>query len=245
MFTDSHCHVLHEYYDNIEKVLLNAKENNVVRIINASYNMQSSLEVLDSVLKYDNMYGAVGLHPENCLEEFDYDIFNKLNDKIVAIGEIGLDYHYGKENKDKQIEVFKKQLDIAQKLNLPVIIHSRDAVADTLNILKEYNLKGVIHSFSGSLEVAKEYIKMGYLLGINGVITFKNCNLKDVIKNIDTKNIILETDSPYLTPTPFRGQKNEPSHIKDIALFVSNVYGINVSDLANITNDNIKRVFDI
>lgn len=245
MFCDSHCHILKEYYDDIEEVLNNAKNNNVDRIINAAYNYDSSKEILDIVKKYDNVYGVVGLHPENCLENFDYCIFDNLDKKIVGIGEIGLDYHYGKENKDKQIEIFNKQLQIASDLNLPVVIHSRDAVMDTLNILKNYKVKGVIHSFSGSLEVAKEYIKMGYLLGINGVITFKNCNLKDVINNISLDNIILETDSPYLTPVPFRGTKNEPAKMIETAKFLCDLYDVGLDELASITNKNIKRIFDI
>ena len=128
---------------------------------------------------------------------------------------------------------------------MPVIIHSREATEDTINTLKKYKVTGVIHSFSGSLETAKIYIKMGYLLGINGVITFKNSKLKDVIKEIPLESIVLETDSPYLTPEPFRGKKNEPARIKEIAEFICDLKGISLEDLATITNHNIKRIFDI
>ena len=245
MFTDTHCHIFKEYYDDINKVLENAKNSNVNRLIVAADNYNSSLEVLDLVSKYDNIYGCIGLHPENCNEVFDYDIFYKLNDKIVAIGEIGLDYHYGKEDKDKQIEIFEKQLSIAEELNLPVVVHSRDATQDTIDILSKYNVKGVIHSFSGSLEVANIYIKMGFKLGINGVITFKNAKLKDVFTLLDPSNIVLETDSPYLTPEPYRGHSNEPSHILDIAKYVSNLYNISLEELSSITNNNIKDIFNI
>lgn len=245
MFVDSHCHILKNYYENINLVLKNAENNSVNRFINSAYNYKSSLEVINLCNSYKNMFGAIGLHPENCLEDFDYDIFNNLSNKIVAVGEIGLDYHYGKENKDKQIEIFRKQLKIAESLNLPVVIHSRDANLDTINILKEYNVKGVIHSFSGSLETAMIYIKMGFILGINGVVTFKNCNLKNILVNIPLEFIVLETDSPYLTPVPYRGQKNEPARIKDIALFLCDIYNLDINELAKITNENIKRVFDI
>ena len=245
MFCDSHCHVFKEYYSNIEEVIKNAVSNNVNKMIVAADNYNSSLEVLDLVNKYDNVYGCIGLHPENVLEEFDYSIFDNLNKKIVAVGEIGLDYHYGKEEKEKQIEIFKKQLSIAQKLNLPVVIHSRDATEDTINILKQYKLKGVIHSFSGSLETANIYLKLGYKLGINGVVTFKNCNLKDVLINIKPSDIVLETDSPYLTPEPYRGKLNEPARIYDIATFLSDLYKIDLDELANITNKNVKEIFDI
>lgn len=246
MFCDTHCHVLKEYYQGeIGNILSLAKNNGVDRIINAGYNTSSSKEVISLTKQFDNMYGVIGIHPENVLEEVDLTIFNNIDKKIVGIGEIGLDYHYTKETRDKQIEMFEYQLDLAAKLNLPVVIHSRDATQDTIDILKRHHNFGVIHSFSGSLEVAKEYIKMGFALGINGVVTFKNCNLKDTLKNIDINSIVLETDSPYLTPVPFRGTQNNPSHIKDIATFVAEIHGISVAELAEITNKTVARIFDI
>ncbi len=245
MFCDTHCHIFNEYYDDIDVVLKNAKNNNIDRIIVAADNYSSSLEVLDIIKKYDYVYGCIGLHPENVLQDFDYNIFNNLPKKVIAIGEIGLDYHYGKEFRQNQIEIFKKQLNIAQKYNLPVVIHSRDATEDTINILKEYNVKGVIHSFSGSIETAKIYIKMGFKLGINGVITFKNCKLSEVYKELSPNDIVLETDSPYLTPEPFRGRKNEPAKVWDISLFVAKLFNISQEMLSNITNNNVKEIFDI
>lgn len=245
MFTDTHCHIFKEYYDNIDEILNNANEKKVNRIIVASDNYNTAMEVLDLVNKYDNIYGCIGLHPENIDDNFDFNIFNNLPKKIIAIGEIGLDYHYTKDNKEKQIEIFKKQLSIAQKLNLPVVVHSRDATQDTIDILKQFNVKGVIHSFSGSLETAKIYLKLGFKLGINGVITFKNCNLKDVYKNLSLNDIVLETDSPYLTPSPYRGQRNEPSHILDIAMFVSTIYNVDLYTLADCLDKNINEIFDL
>lgn len=245
MFCDTHCHVLSEYYDAIDEILKNAKEAGVSRVINAAYNLESSKEVMALVKKYPEMYGVVGLHPENIEEDFDYTIFDNLDKKIVGIGEIGLDYHYTKDNKDKQIEVFERQLDIAEKLNLPVVIHSREAAGDTLEILKRHHNFGVIHSYSGSLEMAREYIKLGFVLGVNGVVTFKNCNLKDTLKNIDMNSIVLETDSPYLTPVPFRGTQNNSGKMMNTARFVADIYGVPLSELAEITNQNIKRIFDI
>ena len=170
---------------------------------------------------------------------------NNLPDKIVAIGEIGLDYHYGKDDKDKQIEIFRKQLKIAENLHLPVVIHSRDATEDTINVLKDFHLHGVIHSFSGSLETAKIYLNMGYKLGVNGVITFKNAKLKDVYKELSPNDIVLETDSPYLAPEPHRGEQNSPKNILDIALFVASIYDITLEELAKTTNENIRHIFDI
>lgn len=245
MFCDTHCHILSEYYDDIDEILKDAKEAGVSRVINAAYNLESSKEVMALVKKYPEMYGVVGLHPENIEEDFDYTIFDNLDKKIVGIGEIGLDYHYTKDNKDKQIEVFERQLDIAEKLNLPVVIHSREAAGDTLEILKKHHNFGVIHSYSGSLEMAREYIKLGFVLGINGVATFKNCNLKATLKNIDMNSIVLETDSPYLTPVPFRGTQNNPGKMMNTARFVADIYEVPLSELAEITNQNIKRIFDI
>lgn len=136
-------------------------------------------------------------------------------------------------------------MELAEKYDLPVVVHSRESTLDTINTLKKYNVKGLIHSFSGSLETAKEYIKMGYLIGINGVITFKNANIKDVIKEIPLEYLVLETDSPYLTPVPFRGKQNNPSHIIDIAKFICELKDISLDDLSKITNYNLERIFKI
>ena len=141
--------------------------------------------------------------------------------------------------------MFDRQLSLAEAVNKPVIIHSRDATVDTIEILKKHHVKGVMHAFSGSYETAMIYIKMGLLIGVGGVITFKNCNLKDVISRLDLNNIVLETDSPYLTPTPYRGERNDPSHVIDVAKYICDLKGISLEELSKITNDNIKRCFDI
>lgn len=248
MFVDTHCHIFKSDYDNIDEVLNNASNNNIKYYINNGSDREYNKEVLELVKKYDNMYGALGIHPESVdnytLDDIEFIKNNLNNEKIVAIGEIGLDYHYTKENKDEQIKLLEMQLSLAEKYNLPVIIHSRDATEDTINTLKKFNCRGTIHSFSGSLETAKIYIKMGYLLGVNGVITFKNCNIKDVIKEVGLDNIVLETDSPYLTPVPYRGMQNNPSHILDIAKFVSELYNISLEELSYRTNENIKRMYE-
>ena len=246
MLTDTHCHVLKEYYDDKKSILDNAKEQGVLRIINASYNMASSLEVIKDVKKYDNVYGVVGLHPENCLEEFDYKIFDSLPSKIVGIGEIGLDYHYGKENKNEQIAIFERQLVIAERLNLPVVIHSRDATLDTIEILKRHKVKGVIHSFSGSYETACIYIKMGFVLGVNGVVTFKNARVPvEVAKAVPVDRLLLETDAPYLAPVPCRGKRNDSSYIGYIAEKIAEIKNMDTQELINITTENAKRMYGI
>ena len=249
MFTDTHCHLYKEYYENLEEILNHAYETKVNRFIVAGCDSSSNKEVFNLVQEYKNIYGCVGIHPEetltykiNDLEELEQEL---KSDKIVAIGEIGLDYHYDKENKELQKKLFIKQLEIAKKYKKPVVIHSRDATQDTIDILRKYPMvRGVIHSFSGSLEVAKIYINMGYKLGINGVVTFKNSHLKELLPDIKD-NIVLETDSPYLTPHPYRGTPNEPKYIFNIASFVSDYLNISLEELARITNKNIMSIFDI
>ncbi len=251
MFVDSHCHILSEYYleNSIENIIYEAKKNKVKALINSGFDQKSNEEIITLIDKYNEIYGTIGIHPNNINEvdenNINYIIKNITNNKIVAIGEIGLDYHYGSDNKDSQFFWFKKQLELASKYNLPVVIHSRDATADTINILKQFKVKGVIHSFSGSLETAREYIKLGFLLGINGTITFKNSKLFEVIKNLDLENIIIETDCPYLTPEPYRGQINYPKNIIYIAEYIAKLKNITLDELSIITNKNIKRIFDI
>lgn len=246
-FVDTHCHVFENDYEDIDAILKDAENNNIKYIINNGSNGEYNREVLELVEKYPNMYGAIGIHPEDVdgytKEDIKFIEDNLSKEKIVAIGEIGLDYHYTKENKDKQIELLESQLKLAEKYDMPVIIHSRDATEDTIKVLKKYNVRGVIHSFSGSLETAKIYLKMGYLLGVNGVITFKNAHIKDVIKEVGLENILLETDSPYLTPEPFRGTKNNPGHTFEVAKFVADLYGVSLEELALKTNENVKRLY--
>lgn len=248
MFCDTHCHLFKEYYDDISAIINLSKKNKVNRMIVSGCDKDSNKEIIELIQK-EEIYGTIGIHPEEVEDYNEEDlkfIEEYLSDeKVIAIGEIGLDYHYGKENKDEQIKLFERQLALAEKYNMPVVVHSRDATKDTIASLKKFKVKGVIHSFSGSLETAQIYIKMGFLLGVNGVITFKNCNLKDVIKEIDLNNIVLETDSPYLTPVPFRGKKNDPGKIINIADFVCELKNISQEKLAEKTNENIKRIFDI
>lgn len=249
MFIDTHCHVLSEYYNDIESVLKTASNKGVSSIISNAYDLNSCKEVLELAKKFSHYYCALGIHPESVSEAddeyLDFIEKNISNSKVVAIGEIGLDYFYTKDNKEAQINLFKNQLKIAEKNHLPVIVHSRDAIQDTYDILKNYNVKGIIHSFSGSYEMAEKFIKLGYLLGINGIVTFKNCNLKEVIQKVGLDNIVLETDSPYLTPEPYRGKQNNPTHIIDIANYLAKYFDKSLIEIEKITNNNFKRIFDI
>ncbi|MGN1371579.1 MAG: TatD family hydrolase [Candidatus Coprovivens sp.] len=249
MFTDTHSHIYGEYYDDLDEIIKKIYDNQVNRVINNGCDAKSNKEVLELIEKYDLMYGAIGIHPES-VDSYTEEDLNFIeehinDDKVVAVGEIGLDYYWTKDNKEKQKELFEYQLKLAERVNKPVIIHSREATQDTIEILGKHNVRGVIHSFSGSYETACIYIKMGFLLGINGVITFKNCNLKEVIKRINLSNIVLETDSPYLTPVPYRGKKNDSSHIIDIAQFICDLKECSMEELSKETNGNIMRCFDI
>ena len=246
---DTHCHITMKDYDDIPFLINKIRESGVNKIIVNGTDMESNLEVLELTKKYDIVYGAIGFHPTE-LDGFKESYFEWLeehirDDKIVALGEIGLDYHYDNTDKEQENYVFKKQLEIARKHNKPVIIHSRDAIQDTYNILKEYNVSGCLHCYSGSLEMAREFVKLGFLLGVGGVITFKNAkNIVNVIKNIDLEYILLETDAPYLTPEPYRKNKNDSSYIPVIARKIAEIKEVNLEVIEKTTNENAKRLFD-
>ena len=247
MFTDSHCHITNEDYENIDLIVKISKEKGIYKIINNGTDQNTNIEVLKLSKKYSNIYAAIGIHPEfaNDYNEEDINFIEMNIDNIIAIGEIGLDYHYG-NNKDKQKQLFETQLKIAEKYNKPVIIHSREATEDTINILKKYNgLKGTIHCFTGSLETAKIYLNLGYKIGIGGVLTFKNSKLYKVIEALPTASFVIETDSLYLCPEPKRGQKNEPANIIYIAKYICKIKNITLQDLSCITEKNIRDIFDI
>ena len=250
MYIDSHCHLSKEYYDSLDEIVNKAKENKVNTLIISGCDKNGIIEGLDIINKYDNIYMTIGYHPSEANITTNEDLIwlenlIKENDKIIAVGEIGLDYYWVKDNKEIQRDLFRKQLDIATRLNLPVVIHSREATQETYDILKEYRLNGIIHCYSGSLEMAREYIKLGYKIGIGGVVTFKNTNLVEVVKGIDITDITLETDSPYLTPTPYRGKQNSPEYIPLIAEKISEIKDITKEQVGEITTNNIKELFNI
>lgn len=248
MFTDTHCHILFDKFYDPMNVIDNLERDNIRRIIINGFNIKSNCEVID-LINNKNVYGALGIHPDN-ISDFNDEAKNFINEniknkKIIAIGEIGLDYFHNKENKKEQLEMLDYFLGLAEKNDLPVIIHSREATGDLLELLKKHKCKGIIHCFSGSLETAREYIKLGYKLGIGGVLTFKNCNLKDVLKEIDLKYILLETDSPYLAPVPLRGLPNEPVNVNIIADYLCLIYNVSLEELSDTLEDNFNDVFNI
>ncbi len=246
MLIDTHCHLSYEDYENLDEIIKNMDGI----MIASGCNDKTNKEVLELVNNYDNVYGTLGLHPEE-VDNIDKDSFKFLeeninNPKIVAIGEIGLDYYWVSDNKEKQQDIFKRQLDIATKYNKSIVVHSREAIQDTYDILKQYKLKGSLHCFSSSLEMAKEFIKLGYKIGVGGTVTFKNSKkLQEIVKEIDLKDILLETDSPYLSPEPFRGKKNNPSNTYYVALKISQLKSIDIKEVLDITSSNAIQLFDL
>lgn len=250
MLIDTHFHLENKYYDDIDQVIIDAKNNKVDTLIISGCDKEGINEGLEYINKYDNLYMTVGFHPEEVDNVSDEDLkwledIVKNNKKIVGIGEIGLDYYYTKDNKDRQIDLFKKQLELAKTLNLPVVIHSRDAFFDTYNLLKDFKGRGVIHCFTSNLENAKKYITLGFKLGIGGVVTFKNSNLGSVIKELDFSNIVLETDSPYLSPEPYRGKVNGPKNVLVIAKRIAEIKEMDLEKVATITSANARELFDL
>lgn len=249
MYIDTHCHLFNEYYDDIEDIIRKCKDSGIKRIIVSGTSMKSNKEVLDLVSKYDMVYGTLGFHPTE-LKDFSYDdlewLEEHINDKkIVAVGEIGLDYHYDDTDKGLQIDVLRRQLETAEKYNKPIVFHSRDAIGDTYDILKEYKLRGAIHCYSGSVEMAREFIKLGYMIGVGGVVTYKNSRvLKEVVKDIDLSYILLETDAPYLSPEPYRGTRNDSSNIPEIAKVIAELKDTSVLDVSRVTTENAEGLFD-
>lgn len=255
---DSHAHLTDERFKNdFDDFMKRCSELSAV--ISASYDYLSSKESVELSKKFDFVYSAVGIHPEN-VDNF-YDDFEKIKKlatekKVVAIGEIGLDYHFLEELPEKerqshkilQKEAFVKQLELAESLNLPVVIHSRDAIADTIEILKQHPLsrKSLLHCYSGSLQSAEILMKMGFSFSFGGVVTFKNAkNVVEVVKNLPLERILLETDCPYMAPEPFRGTRNEPKNVVYIADKISKIKEISIEEVATATTENAKKLFNI
>ena len=248
MLVDTHCHIFSEYYNDIDEVINRAKEAGINMIIINGVDSETNKEVLDLVTKYDIVYGALGIQPEYAETTTEDDIKfieEHINDdKILAVGEIGLDYHYDID-KDKQKEVFKRQLELAKKYNKPVIVHSRDCIQETYDILKVSGVKGIMHCYSGSVEMAREFCKIGFYLGIGGIVTFKNVvKLLEVIREVPMEYIVLETDSPYLSPEPYRGKRNEPINVGVILQRICEVKGLNYGEACGIITRNVLCLFD-
>ena len=250
MMIDTHCHISKEDYENLEEIIKHM-ENNIMIVSTAS--PQDIKEVINLCETHHNIYGTIGIHPEFADTYTDDDLKNiekyLTHPKIVGVGEIGLDYHYTKENKEKQKELFIKQIKLANIYKKTIVIHSRDAIEDTYNIIKEYKNKETkcnMHCYSGSLEMAKRFMELDVTFGIGGVLTFKNeKKLKEIVTALDIHNFVLETDSPYLTPEPLRGHQNEPVNIKYIAAKISQLKGIDYAKTLEITTQTACQQFDL
>ena len=233
-----------------QEVLSQIKENGVVGILNCASSYESIDKTYKLTMENNFIYGALGIHPENA-NEFNDDVEREIrelvgkNEKIIAIGEIGLDY-YWEENPPKEVQkdVFRKQMKLAETLNLPVVIHDRDAHQDTLEIMKEFpKVNGIVHCFSGSTEFALECIKLGYYIGIGGVVTFKNAKkIVEVVKSIPLDKILVETDAPYMAPTPNRGKRNKSDYIAYIIEQIANIKDLEPKEVNITVNDNFKRL---
>ena len=249
---DTHSHINMIEGTPIESVIQNAIENGVDKIIVPSAYPKDIDDVIKLVNRYDNVYGMLGVHPTE-VKDWTDDLADKIreyskNPKIVAIGEIGLDYYWDKSFNDLQKEIFIKQIKLANELNLPISIHDREAHKDTFDILKEHNKnsKIVMHCFSGSVEFANECIKEGMHIALGGVVTFKNAvKMKEVAINIPLDRLLLETDAPYLTPVPFRGKENQPAYTKYVAEEIAKLRNITVDEINKATTQNTFEVFGI
>lgn len=253
MIIDTHAHYDDEQFDiDRDELLSSLEDGGISAVVNASASVHSWDKILGLTKKYSFVYGMIGVHPDE-IGELDEESFARMEKlvsepKIVAVGEIGLDYYWDKESHEQQKEWFIRQLNLAREKNLPVNIHSREAAADTFEILKEYGqgLKAIIHCYSYSKEMALEYVKMGYLIGVGGVVTFKNAKkLKEVVQAVPMEQIVLETDCPYLAPTPYRGKRNSSLYLPYVAEAIAELKGMTAEEVIEKTEENARRFYGI
>ena len=251
MIFDTHAHYDdRQFEEDREELLGSMRENGVELIVDAASDIASWDKIEQLTDRYPFIYGAIGVHPDE-VGELDEEKMKRMEqllarEKMVAVGEIGLDYYWDKENRDLQKMWFIRQLELARQLDLPVIIHSREAAADTMEIMKQYagELSGVIHCYSYSKEMAQEYIKMGFYIGVGGVVTFKNAKkLKEVVENIPLTSIVLETDCPYMAPEPNRGKRNNSAYIRYVAEKIAELKGITYEEVVEQTEKNAREMY--
>ncbi|MGN1401626.1 MAG: TatD family hydrolase [Bacillus sp. (in: firmicutes)] len=254
MLFDTHAHLNAEQYtEDLEAVIDRAQAEGVSRMVVVGFDRPTITKAMQLTEQYPFIYAAVGWHPVDAVDMTNEDLawIEELaaNPKVVALGEMGLDYHWDKSPKEIQKEVFRKQIALAKKVKLPIIIHNREATQDIVQILKEEGAEevgGIMHCFSGSAETAKECMKMNFFISFGGPVTFKNArNVKEVAADIPLDRLLIETDCPYLTPHPHRGKRNEPSYVKLVAEELANLKGLSFEELADITTKNAKKVFGI
>lgn len=252
MFIDTHCHTLDKRYEEAEQEIITDYFNYGGEFLFLIGTELTDSEHYVNLAKMNSkIYAVVGFHPDNAYK-MNSDTLKKLDNyakdgETIAIGEIGLDYHNMGSDKETQKQVFINQLEIAKKYNLPVVIHSRDAIQDTIDILKQYpTVKGIMHCYSGKIENAKDLMKMGYYIGVGGTVTFKNnVHLQNIIKELGLNNVVLETDSPYLSPEPYRGKVNKPQNVLIVAEKIADLLNISTDEVLKITNLNAKKVYNL
>lgn len=252
---DTHCHLnSKEFAENIEKFIARAQKNDVQKMIVVGFDVESSLKAVELAENYECLFAAVGFHPNDIshIPEDKFAIIKNLLDhpRVIALGEIGLDYHYqnDEETKEKQIKYFKRQIALANIHQLPIIIHSRDAIKETLNALKEEKplYGGVMHCYAGPKEMVQDFTNLGLYISLGGVVTFTNARVcKEVARETPLKFLLIETDCPYLAPNPYRGQQNEPSYIKYVAEEIARLRDLDIEDIAEWTTRNAERLFKI
>lgn len=255
MFIDSHAHLDDERFNEDRRELINSlKENKIDMVLNIGYDLESSRASVQLANEYSQIYAVIGVHPhdaQDVLEDY-LDQLRELSkeEKVLAIGEIGLDFYYDNSPRETQRKVFKEQIGLAKELNLPVVIHTRDADQETFEIIKEAvgdgGLRGVMHCYSGSVEMAREYLKLGFYISLGGPVTFKKARVpKEVAKAVPLNRLFIETDCPYLTPEPFRGRRNEPKYVAYTAETIAEIKGISIEELAEVTSRNVRELFNI
>lgn len=252
MLFDTHAHLNAEQFDtDLEEVIARAKAEKVERIVVVGFDKPTITRAMELIEEYHFIYAAIGWHPVDAIDMTEEDLtwIKELSshEKVVAIGEMGLDYHWDKSPKDIQKEVFRKQIALAKEVNLPIIIHNRDATEDVVTILKEEGAEevgGIMHCFTGSAEVARQCMDMNFYISFGGPVTFKNAKKpKEVAKEIPNDRLLIETDCPFLTPHPFRGKRNEPSYVKYVAEQLAELKGLTYEEIASVTTENAKRLF--
>lgn len=248
---DSHAHYTDKSFNDDREIMLGSlRESGVCGVINCGADIESSVFSLELAKKYPFIYAACGVHPEE-VETVEVDYIDTLrnlakNEKCVAIGEIGLDYYWRQDTKSKQKEMFENQIILAKELNLPIIVHDREAHNDTLEILKKHKPTGVLHCFSGSVETAKEVLKLGMYIGLGGAVTFKNARKSvEVAEMLPLDRLLLETDCPYMAPVPMRGKRNNSTYISYIAEKIAETKGIDPQTVLDVTAENAKKLFNI
>ncbi|MEK3888927.1 TatD family hydrolase [Bacillus sp. FSL K6-3431] len=254
MLFDTHVHLNDDQFsEDIEEVINRAQASGVEKMVVVGFDRKTIQKALELIEKYEFLYASVGWHPVDAIDMTEDDLIwiegIAAHPKVVALGEMGLDYHWDKSPKSVQQDVFRRQIRLARKLNLPITIHNREATQDIVQILKEekaYEVGGIMHCFSGSAEVAKECIDLNFYISLGGPVTFKNAKKpKEVAVQVPIDRLLIETDCPYLAPHPYRGKRNEPAFVKFVAEEIAELKGLSLDEVAQATTANAKKVFNI